>query len=81
MWNVDVNERPEVADNRDLGLAINSISDDGPPPNQQKKIVIPAIISTSRLYAAKRVGRMKADPSFSNSHPHLDGLLNQCHFI
>lgn len=53
MWNVDVNERPEVADNRDLGLAINSISDDGPPPNQQKKIVIPAIISTSLCLRGK----------------------------
>lgn len=47
---VDVNQRPKVADNR-----VNSISEARPPAKQQKKIVIPAIISTSLLHSSLRV--------------------------
>lgn len=47
---VDVDQRPKVADNR-----VNSISEARPPAKQQKKIVIPAIISTSLLHSSLRV--------------------------
>lgn len=76
---VDVDPRPKVADN-----LVNSISEARPPAKQQKKIVIPAIISTSLstpLYASKRAERVEADLPCPNSHPDLDGLFNQCNFI
>lgn len=77
---VDVDQRPKVADNR-----VNSISEARPPAKQQKKIVIPAIISTSLLHSSlrvkKRAERVEADLPCPNSHPDLDGLFNQCNFI
>lgn len=76
---VNVDQRPKVADNR-----VNSISEARPPAKQQKKIVIPAIISTSLstpLYASKRAERVEADLPCPSSHPDLDGLFDQCNFI
>lgn len=76
---VNVDQRPKVADNR-----VNSISEARPPAKQQKKIVIPAIISTSLstpLYASKRAERVEADLPCPSSHTDLDGLFDQCNFI